>query len=44
MPPVNLFNKDWRIGTDDFVYSSIVELLFRYRVSQKRRPFHKNQK
>jgi len=29
MPPVNLFGKEWRIGTDDFVYSSIVELMFR---------------
>lgn len=29
MPPVVLFNKQWRVGSDDFVFSSILELLIR---------------
>jgi len=29
MPPVSLFGRQWRIATDDFVYPSIVEFLFR---------------
>lgn len=29
MPPLVLFNKEWRVGTDDFVYSSIIEVLVR---------------
>jgi len=29
MPPLILFNKEWRVGTDDFVYSSIIEVLVR---------------
>jgi len=29
MPPVVLFNKEWRIGSDDFVFSSVFETLIR---------------
>lgn len=29
MPPVVLFNKEWRIGSDDFVFSSVLETLIR---------------
>lgn len=29
MPPVILFNKEWRLGSDDFVFSSLLEILCR---------------
>eukprot|EP00088_Acartia_fossae_P016789 TRINITY_DN19458_c0_g1_i3.p1 TRINITY_DN19458_c0_g1~~TRINITY_DN19458_c0_g1_i3.p1 ORF type:complete len:801 (-),score=133.21 TRINITY_DN19458_c0_g1_i3:263-2665(-) len=29
MPPVILFNKEWRIGSDDFVFSAVLEVLLR---------------
>jgi hypothetical protein len=30
MPPLELFSRQWRIATDDFVFPSIIELFIRY--------------